>query len=118
MRKWLISLMALVGLAVGIIVSVPAAHAATPNYTITTDTTFPPFEFQTDGGKYRGIDMDMLKEISKRENFTYTLKPMSFNAGVQAVQADKWMVSLLVCQLQMSVKVLLILEHHTIRVVL
>ncbi|WP_258088095.1 ABC transporter substrate-binding protein/permease [Weissella fangxianensis] len=89
MRKWLISLMALVGLAVGIIVSVPAAHAATPNYTITTDTTFPPFEFQTDGGKYRGIDMDMLKEISKRENFTYTLKPMSFNAGVQAVQAGQ-----------------------------
>ncbi|WP_439819156.1 amino acid ABC transporter substrate-binding protein/permease [Weissella paramesenteroides] len=89
MRKWLISLMALVGLAVGITVSSPAVHAATPNYTITTDTTFPPFEFQTDNGKYRGIDMDMLKEISKRENFTYTLKPMSFNAGVQAVQAGQ-----------------------------
>ncbi|MFC6178023.1 amino acid ABC transporter substrate-binding protein/permease [Weissella sagaensis] len=89
MRKWLMSLIALASLAIGVLISSPAVHAATPNYTITTDTTFPPFEFQTDKGDYRGIDMDMLKEISKRENFTYKLKPMSFNAGVQAVQAGQ-----------------------------
>ncbi|CAM4342628.1 extracellular solute-binding protein, family 3 [Weissella hellenica] len=89
MRKWLMSLIAFASLAIGVTISSPAVHAATPNYTITTDTTFPPFEFQTDKGDYRGIDMDMLKEISKRENFTYNLKPMSFNAGVQAVQAGQ-----------------------------
>ncbi len=87
MRKWLVGLMVLAASIVGMVAGVPNAHAASSHYTITTDTTFPPFEFQTQGGDYRGIDMDMLKEIAKREDFTYTLKPMSFNAGVQAVQA-------------------------------
>ncbi|MEE6707452.1 ABC transporter substrate-binding protein/permease [Weissella confusa] len=89
MRKWLVGLMVLAASIVGMVAEVPNAHAASSHYTITTDTTFPPFEFQTQGGDYRGIDMDMLKEIAKREDFTYTLKPMSFNAGVQAVQAGQ-----------------------------
>ena len=89
MRKWLVGLMVLAASIVGMVAGVPNAHAASSHYTITTDTTFPPFEFQTQGGDYRGIDMDMLKEIANREDFTYTLKPMSFNAGVQAVQAGQ-----------------------------
>lgn len=89
MRKWLVGLMVLAASIVGMVAGGPNAHAASSHYTITTDTTFPPFEFQTQGGDYRGIDMDMLKEIAKREDFTYTLKPMSFNAGVQAVQAGQ-----------------------------
>lgn len=89
MRKWLVGLMVLAASIVGMVAGVPNAHAASSHYTITTDMTFPPFEFQTQGGDYRGIDMDMLKEIAKREDFTYTLKPMSFNAGVQAVQAGQ-----------------------------
>lgn len=89
MRKWLVGLLVLAASIVGMVAGVPNAHAASSHYTITTDTTFPPFEFQTQGGDYRGIDMDMLKEIAKREDFTYTLKPMSFNAGVQAVQAGQ-----------------------------
>ena len=89
MRKWLVGLMVLAASIVGMVAGVPNAHAASSHYTITTDTTFPPFEFQTQGGDYRGIDMDMLKEIAKREDFTYTLKPMSFNAGLQAVQAGQ-----------------------------
>ncbi|MBD1491958.1 ABC transporter substrate-binding protein/permease [Weissella confusa] len=89
MRKWLVGLMVLAASIVGMVAGVQNAHAASSHYTITTDTTFPPFEFQTQGGDYRGIDMDMLKEIAKREDFTYTLKPMSFNAGVQAVQAGQ-----------------------------
>lgn len=89
MRKWLVGLMVLAASIVGMVAGVPNADAASSHYTITTDTTFPPFEFQTQGGDYRGIDMDMLKEIAKREDFTYTLKPMSFNAGVQAVQAGQ-----------------------------
>lgn len=88
MRKWLTGLVVLVATVMGMTVGGQTMHAAS-HYTITTDTTFPPFEFQTQGGDYRGIDMDMLKEISKREHFTYTLKPMSFNAGVQAVQAGQ-----------------------------
>ncbi|WP_373892246.1 ABC transporter substrate-binding protein/permease [Weissella confusa] len=88
MHKWLTGLVVLAATIMGLVAGAPNAQAAS-HYTITTDTTFPPFEFQTQGGDYRGIDMDMLKEIAKREDFTYTLKPMSFNAGVQAVQAGQ-----------------------------
>lgn len=63
-----------------------------PHYTITTDSTYPPFDFQKKGQKaYVGIDMDLLKEIAKIENFTYSIKPMSFNMAAQTVangQAD------------------------------
>ncbi|MBX4173377.1 ABC transporter substrate-binding protein/permease [Weissella viridescens] len=90
MNKWLKGLVATGIMLLGL-VAVPHSISADakPNYTIATDTTYPPFEFQTQNGSYRGIDMDMLKAISKEEDFTYTLKPMSFNAGVQAVQAGQ-----------------------------
>ncbi|TDG69135.1 hypothetical protein C5L23_001160, partial [Leuconostoc fallax] len=65
--------------------------AEKPNYTITTDASYPPFDFQDQNNRYVGIDQDILKEIAKREKFTYTLKPMSFNSAAQLVangQAD------------------------------
>ncbi|MDR3191254.1 MAG: amino acid ABC transporter substrate-binding protein/permease [Lactobacillaceae bacterium] len=90
MRKGLMSLLVLVTALVGMVIGVQQTQAAAkPHYTITTDSTYPPFEFRTEQNKYVGIDMDMLKAISKEEGFTYTLKPMSFNAGVQAVQAGQ-----------------------------
>lgn len=90
MNKWLISILTLTVLMFGMFVGGTTSFAADkPHYTIATDTTYPPFEFQDKDGEYRGIDMDMLKAISKEEGFTYTLKPMSFNAGVQAIQAGQ-----------------------------
>lgn len=90
MNKWLISILTLTVLMFGMFVGRTTSFAADkPHYTIATDTTYPPFEFQDKDGEYRGIDMDMLKAISKEEGFTYTLKPMSFNAGVQAIQAGQ-----------------------------
>ena len=62
-----------------------------PHYVITTDASFPPFDFQDQNNQYVGIDLDILKEIAKREGFTYTLKAMSFNSATQLVagsQAD------------------------------
>ncbi|MCO0831864.1 ABC transporter substrate-binding protein/permease [Fructobacillus sp. W13] len=67
------------------------ADAAKPNYVISTDATYAPFDFQDKNNQYVGIDMDILKEVAKRNNFDYTLKPMSFNAAAQMVangQAD------------------------------
>jgi glutamine transport system permease protein len=52
--------------------------AQTPNYIITTDATYPPFDFQDKNNQYTGIDQEILKTIAKRQGFTYTLKPMSF----------------------------------------
>ena len=60
-----------------------------PNYVITTDATYPPFDFQDKNNQYTGIDQEILKTIAKREGFTYTLKPMSFNAATQSVSSDQ-----------------------------
>lgn len=60
-----------------------------PNYVITTDATYPPFDFQDKNNQYTGIDQEILKTIAKREGFTYTLKPMSFNAATQSVSSGQ-----------------------------
>lgn len=57
-------------------------------YTIATDVTFAPFEFQKDG-KYVGIDIDILDAISKVEGFQYNLTAMDFNGIIPALQANQ-----------------------------
>lgn len=68
---------------------VPSAQAAEANktYTIATDTTFPPFEYQDASGNYVGIDLDLLKAIAEDQGFKYRLQPLGFNAAVQALQS-------------------------------
>lgn len=45
------------------------------NYTIATDITFAPFEFQDESGKLVGIDMDLLAAIAEDQGFTYQVNP-------------------------------------------
>jgi len=47
--------------------SVTTVSAAKPNYIITTDATYPPFDFQDSNNQYTGIDQEILKTIAKRE---------------------------------------------------
>ncbi|MFD4180385.1 amino acid ABC transporter substrate-binding protein/permease [Rhodococcus sp. NPDC058514] len=56
-------------------------------YVIATDVTFAPFEFQNEQGDFVGIDMDLLKAISEDQGFRYQVKPLGFNAAVQALQS-------------------------------
>lgn len=58
-------------------------------YQIGTDITFAPFEFQDTSGKYVGIDMDLLDAIAKEQNFQYVVKPLGFNAAVQALESKQ-----------------------------
>ncbi|MDF7627367.1 ABC transporter substrate-binding protein/permease [Lactobacillaceae bacterium L1_55_11] len=81
----------ILALGLGFLVEAHHVQAAEPNYVISTDATYPPFDFQDKNGEYVGIDQDILKEVAKREGFTYTLKPMSFDSAAQMVangQAD------------------------------
>jgi len=57
-------------------------------YTISTDATYAPFEYEKDG-KYVGIDIDILDAISKSEGFTYELKPMNFKGIIPALAANQ-----------------------------
>ena len=69
--------------------SPPRASAEGENYIIATDTTFAPFEFQDAQGKFVGIDMDLIREIAKDQGFTVDIKPLGFDAALQAVQANQ-----------------------------
>ena len=65
------------------------ASAEGETYTIATDTTFAPFEFQDKQGKFVGIDMDLIRAIGKDQGFTVDIKPLGFDAALQAVQANQ-----------------------------
>ncbi|TQF74006.1 ABC transporter permease subunit [Rhodococcus spelaei] len=82
----LLGVLALLGLVFG-----PGTAAAQPDsgktYVIATDVTFAPFEFQNEQGDFVGIDMDLLKAIAEDQNFRYVVKPLGFNAAVQALQS-------------------------------
>ena len=58
-------------------------------YIIGTDTTFAPFEFVGDDGEYVGIDMDLLAAIASDQGFNYEIRPLGFNAALQAVEAGQ-----------------------------
>jgi polar amino acid transport system substrate-binding protein len=65
------------------------ASADGETYQIATDTTFAPFEFQDDEGRFVGIDMDLIRAIAKDQNFNVDIKPLGFDAALQAVQANQ-----------------------------
>lgn len=67
--------------------SVMAEPAAGKTYQIGTDVTFAPFEFQDASGKFVGIDMDLMEAIAKDQNFKFEIKPLGFNAAVQALES-------------------------------
>lgn len=67
--------------------SAAADSASGKVYQIGTDVTFAPFEFQDASGNFVGIDMDLLDAIAKDQNFQYEIKPLGFNAAVQALEA-------------------------------
>lgn len=62
---------------------------AQEHYIIATDTTFAPFEFQDSTGKYVGIDIDLLDAIAKDQGFTYEIRPLGFNAALQALESGQ-----------------------------
>ncbi len=58
-------------------------------YTIATDTTFAPFEFENDEGERVGIDIDLLDAIAKDQGFDYELQALGFDAAVTALEAGQ-----------------------------
>ncbi|MBM7643312.1 ABC transporter substrate-binding protein/permease [Streptococcus loxodontisalivarius] len=65
---------------------------ATPvkdTYTIASDTSFAPFEYQNDSGKYVGFDMELLKAIAKQQGFNIKISNVGFDAALNAVQSSQ-----------------------------
>lgn len=57
-------------------------------FVIATDTTFAPFEFQQNGQNV-GIDMDLLQAIAANQGFEVDVRPLGFDAALQAVQSGQ-----------------------------
>ncbi|GJF10121.1 glutamine ABC transporter permease [Mycolicibacterium cyprinidarum] len=91
-RHWVLAAV-LAALLVGLLgvgpLSPATASAQEENYVIATDTTFAPFEFQDASGNLVGIDMDLIREIASDQGFTVDIKPLGFDAALQAVQANQ-----------------------------
>lgn len=84
----LLAAMLVAGLGTAMFTS-PQASAQGETYVIATDTTFAPFEFQDKQGKFVGIDMDLIRAIAKDQGFEVDIKPLGFDAALQAVQANQ-----------------------------
>ncbi|WP_354523750.1 amino acid ABC transporter substrate-binding protein/permease [Mycolicibacterium sp. 624] len=80
--------MLVAGLGTAMLTS-PQAKAEGETYTVATDTTFAPFEFQDKQGKFVGIDMDLIRAIGADQGFNVDIKPLGFDAALQAVQANQ-----------------------------
>ena len=65
----------------------PYEAAAGKTYTIGTDTTFAPFEFENDKGVHTGIDIELYEAIAKEMGFKIEWKILGFSASVAALEA-------------------------------
>ena len=83
------SLVVLVSLCVGMVLSVPcvglAQNAQKKVITVGADTTFPPFEMEAHG-KVIGFDIDLIRAIAKEEGLTIKMQTMDFQGLIPALQ--------------------------------
>ena len=78
------------GLLMVIGLAVPGnAKANQKVYQIGTDVTYPPFEFANNDNKYVGIDIDIMNAVAKDQHIKVNIKPLGFNAAVQALDAGQ-----------------------------
>lgn len=69
--------------------AIAKATAIKTNYTIVSDSSFAPFEYQDETGKYVGIDMELIKAIAEQQGFTITIQNPGFDAALNAVQSGQ-----------------------------
>lgn len=56
-------------------------------FTIATDTTWAPFEFEING-ELRGIDIDLLHAVAENQGFNVEIQVLGFDGALQAVQTN------------------------------
>ncbi|MDR2185726.1 MAG: transporter substrate-binding domain-containing protein [Treponema sp.] len=89
-KRFFVFMLACVVLLTGAVQAYAKGGAAKdPVYTIATDTTFAPFEFQDASSNYVGIDIELLAAIAGDQGFAYDLKPLGFSAAVAALESSQ-----------------------------
>ncbi|MDD3411206.1 MAG: transporter substrate-binding domain-containing protein [Eubacteriales bacterium] len=79
----------LLGIVLTLCLCLCCVSAVAQTYTVATDTTFAPFEFEDDNGKFVGIDMDLINAIAADQGFEVDIQVLGFNAAVQALEAKQ-----------------------------
>ncbi|MGT2932909.1 ABC transporter substrate-binding protein/permease [Streptococcus catagoni] len=64
-------------------------HAKAETISIASDTAYAPFEYKDSDQIYKGIDVDIIKEVAKRQNWNYKMSYPGFDAAVNAVQSGQ-----------------------------
>mgnify|MGYP000796721991 CR=1 FL=1 len=62
---------------------------AAEKISIVSDTAYAPFEFKDSDQTYKGIDVDIIKEVAKRSGWDYKQTYPGFDAAVNAVQSGQ-----------------------------
>ncbi|MFC3931944.1 ABC transporter substrate-binding protein/permease [Streptococcus dentapri] len=63
--------------------------SAADKISIVSDTAYAPFEFKDSDQTYKGIDVDIIKEVAKRSGWDYKQTYPGFDAAVNAVQSGQ-----------------------------
>lgn len=81
----------LLGLGISVMLAAVLAAACSPEkeqtYTAVTEPTYPPFESTNDDGDLVGFDIDLINAIADDQNFKVTMKTLSFDSLIPAVEA-------------------------------
>ncbi len=67
----------------------PKTSARGNTYKIAMEVAFAPFDFVDADGSYKGIDVELFQAIAASQGFDYELKPMGFDAALQALQSGQ-----------------------------
>lgn len=86
MKKKLLALM--LSVLSALLIFTGRAQAA-EKISIVSDTAYAPFEFKDSDQTYKGIDVDIIKEVAKRSGWDYKQTYPGFDAAVNAVQSGQ-----------------------------
>ncbi|HFK7408739.1 TPA: ABC transporter substrate-binding protein/permease [Streptococcus pyogenes] len=63
--------------------------ASAETIAIVSDTAYAPFEFKDSDQIYKGIDVDIINEVAKRQSWDFSMSFPGFDAAVNAVQSGQ-----------------------------
>lgn len=76
------------GAANAVVKSEADSPVAGETFTIATDTTWAPFEFERDG-ELRGIDIDLIRAVAEDQGFEVEIDVLGFDGALAAVQSGQ-----------------------------
>lgn len=63
-------------------------------YTVATDTSFVPFEFQDENGEYTGFDIDLIYAIAEEAGFEIDLETTNFDGIIPGLQTGQFDIAI------------------------